>query len=318
MQATVQERREWRREALAALALAILIHLALVFGAGWFFVLAANIPFQPAAAEPEPVRLVILPPEPKPAKRPVFVPSQSSETPARKPREDAPFESDRDSIAASEAAPTGTEPVPSVDGREENALTLRDQTYSAGKPEQPAAPAVPQESKPAEQAAPTPRLEEITAPIEKPKPITQATPKPAEQTARPAPPTATGYRPETRVTRLRGNVSTRGRASVEANATPLGRYKKQVSDAIGSRWYYYVKSQSGLLNLGTVEIRFTVEPSGKVRGPRILRNSSNESLASVSIASIINAEIPPIPPDVAKLLDNGRLEIDYSFTVLAN
>jgi hypothetical protein len=50
----------------------------------------------------------------------------------------------------------------------------------------------------------------------------------------------------------------------------------------------------------------------------VIRNTSNESLASISIAAIVNAEIPPIPPEVAKLLDNGRLEIDYSFTVLAN
>lgn len=318
MDASVRERRELRREAVAALALAVLIHLALVLGAGWFFVIAAKVPFQPAAAEPEPVRLVILPPEPKPAKRPVFAPSQSTEVPERKPRADAPFESDRDSIAASEAPPTGTDPLPSVDGRGENALTLRDQTHSAGKPAQPAAPAAAQESSPAAQAAPTPRLDENPAPLEKPKPQATPQPKPAEQTARPSPPAAAGYRPETRVTRLRGNVSTRGRASLEANATPLGRYKKQVSDAIGSRWYYYVKSQMGLLNIGTVEVRFTVDPSGKVRGPQVLRNSSNESLASVSIASIIHAEIPPIPPDVAKLLDNGRLEIDYSFTVLAN
>ena len=28
--------------------------------------------------------------------------------------------------------------------------------------------------------------------------------------------------------------------SVEAEATPIGRYKKAVADAIGSRWYYYV------------------------------------------------------------------------------
>ena len=30
------------------------------------------------------------------------------------------------------------------------------------------------------------------------------------------------------------------------------------------------------------------------------------------------AEIPPIPPDVAKILENGRLEIDYSFSILGH
>ena len=105
---------------------------------------------------------------------------------------------------------------------------------------------------------------------------------------------------------------------MDAAATPLGRYKKMVSDAIGSRWYYYVNDQIGLLNIGTVEIRFIVSSNGKVGGVKVLSNTSNESFASVSVNSIIEAEIPPIPDEVAKLLVNGRLEIDYTFTILSN
>ena len=105
---------------------------------------------------------------------------------------------------------------------------------------------------------------------------------------------------------------------MDAAATPLGHYKKTVSDAIGSRWYYYVNSQIGLLNIGTVSIRFQVGQEGKAQKVKVLSNTSNESFASVSLSSILEAEIPPIPPDVAKLLDNGRLEIDYSFTILSN
>ena len=135
---------------------------------------------------------------------------------------------------------------------------------------------------------------------------------------KPSTPSASGFQSETRVTRLRGSISNRGRASVEANATPLGRYKKAVSDAIGSRWYYYVKSQMGLLNIGTVDIRFTILSNGKVKAPQILNNTSNESFASVSLSAIVQAEIPPIPPEVEAVLENGRIEIDYSFSILGN
>jgi hypothetical protein len=38
----------------------------------------------------------------------------------------------------------------------------------------------------------------------------------------------------------------------------------------------------------------------------------------VSLAAVIQAEIPPIPPELVGLLENGRLEIDYSFTILGN
>jgi outer membrane biosynthesis protein TonB len=81
---------------------------------------------------------------------------------------------------------------------------------------------------------------------------------------------------------------------------------------------YYVNSQMGLLNIGTVDIRFTVTPEGKIKSPQVLSNSSNESFASVSLASVVQAEIPPMPPEVAKLIENGRLEIDFSFTILGN
>jgi outer membrane biosynthesis protein TonB len=211
--------------------------------------------------------------------------------------------------------------MPSLEGREEQGLDLRDQRYAAGQKQTQAAPATQaaEQSQPEAEPAPTPRVETDLALIEAPKPTPQPTPTQKAKTATPPSKYAeSGFQPETRVTRLRGNVSNRGKASLEANATPLGRYKKQVSDAIGSRWYYYVNSQMGLLNIGTVEIRFTVTPEGKIKSPLVLSNSSNESFASVSLASVVQAEVPPMPPEVAKLIENGRLEIDFSFTILGH
>jgi outer membrane biosynthesis protein TonB len=74
----------------------------------------------------------------------------------------------------------------------------------------------------------------------------------------------------------------------------------------------------GLLNIGTVEIRFTVTQEGKIKSPQVLSNTSNESFASVSLSSVVNATIPPMPPEVAKLVENGRLEIDFSFTIMCH
>jgi len=124
-----------------------------------------------------------------------------------------------------------------------------------------------------------------------------------------------GYQPETRQTVIRGNISNRGRSSVAAEATPLGRYRKGVSDAIGSRWYYYVNERMGLLSIGTVDVSFKVTASGKVSGLHVVSSNGNESLTDCSLRSIMDAKLPPIPPDVARTLQNGVLEIDYSFTV---
>ena len=124
-----------------------------------------------------------------------------------------------------------------------------------------------------------------------------------------------GYQPETRQTVIHGNISNRGRSSVAAESTPLGRYRKGVSDAIGSRWYYYVDERMGVLSIGTVDVSFKVTASGKVSGLHVVSSNGNESLTDCSLRSIMDAKLPPIPPDVARTLQNGVLEIDYSFTV---
>ena len=106
--------------------------------------------------------------------------------------------------------------------------------------------------------------------------------KPTPQTPQQSAPPLTsgsqkGYQRETRQTVIMGNISNRGRSSVAAVATPLGRYHKTVADAIGSRWYYYVDQQMGLISIGTVNVSFKVTSSGKVMGLKASSNS-NQSL----------------------------------------
>jgi outer membrane biosynthesis protein TonB len=316
---------ESRAETLAAFIASLAIHLFLVLAVA-YFLLSSRVESPPKPMEDEPLQITIIQPSvPVPVKvTPKYI-SAVPQAPAQpKPKTDAAFESDKDSVAASEEAPSGREAAPSLDGKEEKHIELQNQQYTEGKKEEPAAPPQQQAEKQTEkreetaELAPTPRADPELALIEKPRPKPAQAVKKNTPAQKPSTPSASGFQSETRVTRLRGSISNRGRASVEANATPLGRYKKAVSDAIGSRWYYYVKSQMGLLNIGTVDIRFTILPNGKVKAPQILNNSSNESFASVSLSAIVQAEIPPIPPEVEAVLENGRIEIDYSFSILGN
>jgi TonB family protein len=163
---------------------------------------------------------------------------------------------------------------------------------------------------PKEQPTPQPHSPETesTAAAHKPQPPTRPN-TPGTQG-----PTK-GYQPETRQTVVYGSISNRGRSSVSAEATPLGRYKKKVTTAIGSRWYYYVNERMGLLSIGTVSVSFKVTESGAVKDLRVLSSNSNSSLTDCTLRSIMDAKIPPIPPDVAGTLQNGCIEIDYSFTI---
>jgi TonB family protein len=324
-----------RRKALAALVASIFIHLLIIVFVT--LVLAVRAPiFVPPAEEPPVELTLVAPPESPPQQRPSYVETSDSQR-VDTPPADSSFESDKNTRAASPLPAAGDAPVPTQEGREIATLSLENKEYTAGPTPRPSTPATqPREETPAEQkiaeaepseekiaqAEPkmTPRPSTQLALLEPPKPKTPPRPKP-EKAVQPQPPQAPqppGYQPQTRITRIRGNISNRGRASVSATATPLGRYKRMLSDAIGSRWYYYVTDQIGLLNVGTVEVRFVVRQSGKVERVQVMRNSSNESFASCTVRAIMEAEIPPIPKELVPMLEGGRIEIEYSFTILSN
>jgi TonB family protein len=316
-------REEHGRKTVGALIASVLIHFLIIL------LVTLALAFRPPVFVPQadeaPVELTIVAPESQPKQKPSYVATSESQRADQLP-EDAPFESDKDTRAASPLPATGDAPVPSQDGTENPALSFENKDYTAGPQARPSTPAVQprQETAPESKAEPkfTPRPSTQLALLEPPKPQTTPQPQSAkavqqqqQQTQVSQPP---GYQPQTRITRIRGNISNRGRSAVSATATPLGRYKKMLSDAIGSRWYYYVSDQMGLLNVGTVEVRFVVRESGKVERMQVLRNSSNESFAACTVRAIMEAEIPPIPKELVPMLESGRIEIEYSFTILSN
>jgi TonB family protein len=324
----------WRddsgRKALAALVASVVIHLFVIMSVA--FVLAVRTPVFAPQAEEQPLELTLVaPPESPPKQKPSYVETSDSQR-SEKPPDDAAFESDKDTRAASPLPATGDAPLPTQEGRENPALSFENKEYTAGPQPRPSTPTV-QPVEPRQEAAPEPKAAKAE-PIITPRPSTQLAllepPKP-KSPPRPQPEKAVqqerqesqasqppGYQPQTRVTRIRGNISNRGRSAVSATATPLGRYKRMLSDAIGSRWYFYVTEQMGLLNVGTMEVRFIVRESGKVERVQVLRNSSNESFASCTVRAIMEAEIPPIPKELVPMLEGGRIEIEYSFTILSN
>ena len=306
---------------------------------------------------PEPDRLEEPPPEvtleiSPPDRSRSFITAKESTDTAHK---NAPFESNEDTKAASELPPDGSLPLPTQQGKSQDALELQNQQHTkgdkpsstAGTPLPPAPPTQqPSPGKPFQQSpssSPAPTSTPLNTPSPETSPPPQTTPpprnsvrlleptKPEASSAKESPESSRslptqpstpgntgsrkGYQPETRQTVIRGNISNRGRSSGAAEATPIGRYKKAMADAIGSRWYYYVNERMGLLSIGTVSLSFKITASGKITGLHLVSANSNESLTDCSMRSIMDAKLPAIPPDVAQTLQDGSLEIDYSFTI---
>jgi len=126
------------------------------------------------------------------------------------------------------------------------------------------------------------------------------------------------YRSMKERTRIAGRITNRGVSSVNALGTPLGRYQKRILDAIGSRWYAFVDRQMDLITIGTTRVVFVVDRSGHVKNLKIVENSSNEALANVCIQSIQDAQLPPMPDELAAMLPPQGMDVDLPFTIFPN
>lgn len=336
-----------RQKILVAMVVSLAVHLVIaVLFAAWTWLAPERAVARPALENLE-VTLLPTAPEPEPTPTPAPEIAEAPET-APSPRalipldtsgmetveqapENAIFDSDRNTIAASELPATGDKPLPTQEGRADRpGVSFETKNVSLGEPDRPpggekAATPAPTPEPVAATSEPTP---EPTPPppgalvFSSPTPIPVATPIPPKSKELALldtrPQNRPGYSAQTEKTRIEGGISNRGRAGVNSIATPLGRYRKAVGDAIGSIWYRYINARMSLLSTGSVKVTFEVAPNGTVENVRVHPKPTNSALEMVSIQSVWEARLPPLPPDLVPTLDQGRLEIDYTFTLYPN
>jgi outer membrane biosynthesis protein TonB len=300
------------RAVLWALLAAILIHLVIAFLLAVF-----GGVFSPAVPiEDKPVQLtfVDLSPVPLVPKNSAFMETDESKKSAEPPKEKT-FESNANSIAASELPATGEAPLPSQTGKDRPFVDLETHAYSLQmNGAQPQPSAAPQET-PAPSAAPQPTLQ--PAPISAAEQFAMLTARPTPA-VKPSTAAASAYRSYKDRTRISGRITNRGVSSVNALGTPLGRYMKFLLDAVGSRWYTYLDRRIDLISIGTTRVVFTVDRSGEVKNLKVVENTANEALANVCIQSIQEAQLPPMPDDLAATLPAEGLDMDIPFTIYPN
>jgi outer membrane biosynthesis protein TonB len=291
-----------------ALLVAILIHLLVAF-----LLAAFSGIFTPALPAPEkPVELTFMDLSPaSTSKNSAFIETEDKNAPAPK---DKTFESNANSVGASELAAAGEMPLPSQAGKDLPLMDFESNPYSLDSKGAQA------QQKPASQ-------QKSAQPAAQPEPITAAeqfallTQKSAAalDAAAASSQAQSAYRRQKQRTHIAGNITTRGISSVNALGTPLGRYQKIVADSIGSRWYTYVDQKRDLINIGTLRLNFVVDRSGRVKNLKVTENSSNEAFASVCVQSVMEAHLPPIPGDVAPSLPPEGLEVEgLGFIIFPN
>jgi len=345
----MQQTKDYRTLGLAII-ISLFLHLIVGFSLAAFG--SAFTPSLPVEEKPVELTFVDLStPPPLVPKNPPYMETAPSKETVEKPKEQT-FESNANSIAGSELPATGDLPLPSQEGKDRPNVNLETHDYSlptdGTKPQpetqslaqQPPVQANPPqkrkvleapESTPKTAPVPTPKRDELAMlkttpppPIKEPEeeltsppPVARESAPPVSSQTRPNRPSSS-YQAQKEQTRITGGLNNRGPSSVNAVGTPLGRYRKAVNDAIGSRWYYYVDRKRDLISIGTVLIAAEVDSEGKVQNLQLHSNTANEAFANICLQSFQEAHIPPIPPDLVGSLPGGRLQVDFSFTYYPN
>lgn len=109
-----------------------------------------------------------------------------------------------------------------------------------------------------------------------------------------------GYSPQMRRTKVNGAAMPEGDDGVDSVNTPLGRYKKDVQSAVGSRWNYYIQQRMSLVQTGKVSAAITLDARGKLMSVRITENTSNSAHALLVEQAIREAEFSKPPPEILR------------------
>src|SRR5437867_396246 len=343
--------RSERQKILWAVFLSLLLHLVVGVSIASF-----GDKLQPSLPEDEkPVELTIVdvPPMPTPPTGPKNTPfiDTTEQTETKEEPKEKTFESNANSIAASELPALGIAPIPTQEGKELPTMDLTNRQHSLereGAQPQPSsrpppAASVTPRATPEPTAAQSPTATPPSTPQPTPKPtpsadllaMFRASPPPAAHTPGPEneirppspkaspppvshPPASSAYRREQIQERMAGNISKRGVSSVNAVGTPLGRYEKKVYDAIGKRWYALCDANRDRVDIGTVHVQFVVAPNGKINDIKVTSGGTSASFTNLCLQSIQEAKPGAIPEDVMAVLPPQGLPGDVSFTGFQN
>ena len=179
------------------------------------------------------------------------------------------------------------------------------------------------EVKEVKERPPEPRLKELT-PEERP-PGPKVKPKAAKPAALPVPkprdPLNLSGRPRVEEvrTKSRGGVTERGdQGSVDAEATPEGRYAKVIHERVGLVWNRKMSTIRGLTGVGTVEVEFEIDPEGRISGVQLVDpGKANPILEDVCLSAIMAAKLPPPPQELIEEmrdpLTGGKMRRRFTF-----
>ena len=248
--------------------------------------------------------------------------------PTDAPLENTPFEGDRNTLASSSSPGQGNPFVPNIQGRDIPSQDLYNQRYSPTAAQSvPAPPVRPQLPKPdadkPDKPADKTEPEKMTRNQMSVRPngqlrandrSTSTGSRSAQQAAEPSPPAS--FSTSRIAGKMPGGAPSGDAASIGVKETEEGRYKVKLYRAIGSRWYQYVHMDTGLLNIGSVKIKFYVKSDGTISDLQVTSGRDNTALEAISRRSImeVSGQLEPFSASMKEKMGDGFWD-DVNFSI---
>ena len=154
-----------------------------------------------------------------------------------------------------------------------------------------------------------------TSPPAPPEPSKPATQPPEAPASVPSKRVMEDFSPITRKASVKGTISNKGEASVDAEATPMGQFMRVVTGAVEKKWHEFRLKHAGTVSNGFLRIKFYVNRAGHVEQPEFLEKSGNPLMDDFTLDAILAADLPPIPKDLLPLLEEDRVPVEYSIII---
>lgn len=143
------------------------------------------------------------------------------------------------------------------------------------------------------------------------RPQELVTPSPPETPARPQ---EEGFQGNQRKTAMIGSISRTGRSALNVDETVEGRYQAVIGRAVELEWQRNCVRHRDFITPGFLTVRFYIEPDGRVRSVHFVGEmETGEVQKGFTLSSIRDAEIPPMPKELAESYEGDAMELVFRF-----